>query len=109
MRRTLLVSPLTTALALALLTGTAVVAQDAPQLSPGVKRLAHLRTMHLGPEEVLVGMKVIVDDDARVRDSAQIVDLLEARLRAELPILRRIYVEIGTEEDPRVRMSGAGA
>ena len=67
--------------------------------SPGVKQVVHLRTMHLGPEEVLVGMKIVIADDVRAKDSTQIVDALEARLRAELPILRRIYVEIGTPED----------
>ncbi len=63
--------------------------------SPGVKQLVHMRTMHLGPEEVLVGMKIVVDEQMRAKDTTQIVDVLEARLRAELPILKRIYVEIG--------------
>ncbi len=70
--------------------------------SPGVKELVHMRTMHLGPEEVLVGMKIVVDDQMRAKDTTQIVDVLEARLRAELPILKRIYVEIGTPEDQKL-------
>jgi len=69
--------------------------------TPGVHRLVHMRTMHLGPEEVLVGMKIIVADDARVGDTAALIDTIEARLRAELPILKRIYVELGTGTDPR--------
>jgi cation diffusion facilitator family transporter len=69
--------------------------------SPGVKELVHMRTMHLGAEEVLVGMKIVVNDEMRAKDSTQIVDALEARLRAELPILKRIYVEIGTPEDQK--------
>ena len=68
--------------------------------TPGVRRLVHMRTMHLGPEEVLVGMKIIVSDNAQVRDTTQVVDAVEARLRAELPILKRIYVELGAAEDP---------
>ena len=77
--------------------------------SSGVQRLLHLRTMHLGPDEVLVGMKILVDDDTATRDATQYIDLLEARLRAELPILKRIYVEIGTPEDPKLRMASAPA
>jgi divalent metal cation (Fe/Co/Zn/Cd) transporter len=77
--------------------------------SPGVKALVHMRSLHLGPEEVLVGMKVVVDDNVTARDVTQFIDLIEARLRAELPILKRIYIEIGGPEDPRVRMSGAVA
>ena len=76
--------------------------------SPGVRRLLHLRTMHLGPEEVLVGMKVVFDDELRTRDATQLVDVLEARLRAEMPILKRIYVEIGSPADPMERLGAAG-
>jgi cation diffusion facilitator family transporter len=73
--------------------------------SPGVKKLIHLRTMHLGPEDVLVGMKIMVDDEARAKDVAQYVDTMEARLRAELPQLKRIYVEIGSTVNPAKRMT----
>lgn len=78
------------------------------EASPGVQRLVHLRTMHLGPEEVLVGMKVIVGDDVATRDAAQLIDGIESRLRAELPILKRIYVEIGGSADPRPSIVTAG-
>jgi cation diffusion facilitator family transporter len=74
--------------------------------SPGVRRLVHMRTMHLGPEEVLVGMKVIFDENQRVRDATQLVDVIEARLRAEIPILKRIYIEVGAPEDPMTRLTG---
>ena len=73
--------------------------------TPGVRGLVHLRTMHLGPEEVLVGMKVLVDGSTTAQDSTQIVDVLEARLRAEMPTLKRIYIELGIPEDPRPRMT----
>jgi cation diffusion facilitator family transporter len=75
--------------------------------TPGIKGLVHMRTMHLGPEEVLVGMKVVLDAETTTSDSTQIVDALEARMRAEMPILKRIYVEIGAPEDPKARMTGA--
>ena len=70
--------------------------------SPGVKQVLHLRTMHLGPEEVLVGMKVVVDDGMRAADTTKFIDVIEARLRAEMPILKRIYIEIGAPTDPSV-------
>jgi cation diffusion facilitator family transporter len=68
--------------------------------SPGVKHVIHLRTMHLGPEEVLVGLKISVDEATKAADVTQYVDVLEARLRAEMPILKRIYVELGTPTEP---------
>ncbi len=69
--------------------------------TPGVDRLVHLRTMHLGPEEVLVGMKVAVPLGTPAEQVATLVDGLEARLRAELPILKRIYVELAAPDDVR--------
>jgi cation diffusion facilitator family transporter len=63
--------------------------------SPGVKGVVHLRTMHLGPEDVLVGMKVIVDQATRAGDATKFVDVIESRLRAEMPHLKRIYIELG--------------
>ncbi len=77
--------------------------------SPGVRRLLHMRTMHLGPEEVLVGMKVVFDASLPARDLAQLVDVIEARLRAEMPILKRIYVELGTPDDPMDRLTAGTA
>lgn len=73
--------------------------------SPGVKEVVHMRTMHLGPEEVLVGMKIVVDEAMKAADATKFIDVIEARLRAELPILKRIYVEIGAPEDPRAVMT----
>jgi divalent metal cation (Fe/Co/Zn/Cd) transporter len=70
-------------------------------LSAALKEFVHLRTMHLGPEEVLVGMKVVVDDTMPASESTRFIDEIESRLRAELPILKRIYIEIGAPEDPR--------
>ena len=78
--------------------GTRRVAEAA--LAAGVRRLVHLRTMHLGPEEALVGMKIVVDDGAQLKDTTALVDAVEARLRAELPILKRIYVELGAGTAP---------
>jgi len=70
------------------------------QESPGVKGVVHLRTMHLGPEEVLVGMKIAVDSNTKAGDATKFVDVIESRLRAEMPNLKRIYIELG-DPDPQ--------
>jgi cation diffusion facilitator family transporter len=75
--------------------------------SPGIRGLVHMRTMHLGPEEVLVGMKIVVGQQTSASDTAKIVDALEARLRAEIPVLKRIYIEVGAPDDPRARLTHA--
>ncbi|MFL6241410.1 MAG: cation diffusion facilitator family transporter [Acidimicrobiia bacterium] len=57
-----------------------------------VKRVIHLRTMHLGPEELLVAAKVEIDVPS-VLDLARAIDATEARVRAVVPIARVIYLE----------------
>ncbi len=57
-----------------------------------VLRVIHLRTMHLGPDELLVAAKVEIDAPS-MADLARAIDAAEARVRAAVPIARVIYVE----------------
>jgi cation diffusion facilitator family transporter len=60
--------------------------------TPEVRRIIHLRTMHLGPDELLVAAKL--DLNAPTVDAlAQAIDVVEARVRAAVPIARVIYLE----------------
>jgi len=61
--------------------------------APGVDRVIHLRTLHLGPEELLVAAKIGVSPDADGEDIAATIDDAEARVRTELPTARIIYLE----------------
>jgi cation diffusion facilitator family transporter len=60
--------------------------------APEVRRIIHLRTLHLGPDELLVAAKVEFDSPS-VPDLAGAIDAVEARIRAAVPIARVIYVE----------------
>ncbi|WP_043264593.1 cation diffusion facilitator family transporter [Streptomyces sp. CT34] len=66
---------------------TALVDGDA------VTRVIHMRTLHLGPDELLVAAKIAVrHDDTAVR-IADAIDAAEARIREAVPIARVIYLE----------------
>lgn len=58
-----------------------------------VARVIHMRTMHLGPEELLVAAKIAVAHDETAADVARAIDAAEARVRAAEPIARVIYLE----------------
>jgi cation diffusion facilitator family transporter len=58
-----------------------------------IGRVIHLRTMHLGPEELLVGAKIAVRPEATFAQVAQLIDEAEARVRAAEPAARLIYLE----------------
>src|SRR4051795_3917774 len=72
----------------------------------GVDRVIHMRTMHLGPEELLVAVKIGVANTARAADVASCIDAAERAMRAAEPTARVIYVEPdiyveGHRSDPR--------
>ena len=56
-------------------------------------RVIHLRTLHLGPDEVLVAAKIAVDHDDTAAAIARAIDAAERRVRAAVPIATRIYLE----------------
>jgi cation diffusion facilitator family transporter len=60
---------------------------------PVVRRLIHLRTLQLGPDELLVGAKVEFDPALTVVEAAQAIDEAERRVRAKVPSARVIYLE----------------
>lgn len=62
-------------------------------LGDGVDRVIHLRTMHLGPEELLVGAKIAMPPGASLTDVALAIDAAEARVRSAVPTARVIYLE----------------
>lgn len=58
-----------------------------------VTRVIHMRTQHLGPEELLVAAKIAVRHDDSAAEVAAAIDAAEARIRAAVPIARVIYLE----------------
>jgi cation diffusion facilitator family transporter len=59
----------------------------------GVERVIHMKTLHLGPEELLVAAKIAVPSTERAADVARHINECEARIREAVPIARVIYLE----------------
>lgn len=62
-------------------------------LGEGVERVIHMKTMHLGPEELLVAAKIAVPSARQATDVAAAIDAAEMRIREAVPIARVIYLE----------------
>jgi cation diffusion facilitator family transporter len=58
-----------------------------------VTRIIHMRTLHLGPDELLVAAKIAVEHDDTAAEVAAAINAAEARIRAAVPIARIIYLE----------------
>jgi cation diffusion facilitator family transporter len=69
----------------------------------GVESVIHMRTQHLGPDELLVAAKIAVRHDDTAAAVARAIDEAEVRVRAAVPIARVIYLE------PDIRRSGTAA
>ncbi|MGH9040670.1 MAG: cation diffusion facilitator family transporter [Acidimicrobiia bacterium] len=64
----------------------------------GVLRLVHLRTEHLGPDDLLVVGKITVDPEAGTAATAALIDRAEAAVRASVPQARLIFLEPDVEQ-----------
>jgi len=71
----------------------AAAIREAFEASPGILRVIHLRTLHLGPEELLVAAKVEIDPEQSASAIAATIDGAERQVRARVPSARVIYVE----------------
>ena len=80
-----------------LLVGESATNEDNARITEAIEsngtRIIHLKTMHLGPEELLVAAKISVGAADSGQAIAQAIDDAELRIRTAVPIARVIYLE----------------
>ncbi len=74
---------------------------EAALVGPGVASVIHLRTLHLGPEEVLVAAKVEIEHTGTAAEIARAIDDAEVRVRAAIPLTATIYLEPDLRRSPQ--------
>ncbi|MEE9297446.1 MAG: cation diffusion facilitator family transporter [Acidimicrobiia bacterium] len=74
---------------------TRSVIRSATLSIPEVETVDRLLTMHLGPDEILINMDVVVDRRLSGLEVERIVDSIEAKVREFVPEATRIFVEVG--------------
>jgi cation diffusion facilitator family transporter len=67
--------------------------RDAITSTDGIESIIHMRTLHLGPDELLVAAKVAVIAGDSAEEVARAIDAAEAATRAAEPAARVIYLE----------------
>jgi cation diffusion facilitator family transporter len=55
--------------------------------------IIHMKTLYLGPDELMVGAKLAFAAETRFAEVAQAIDAIESRVRASVPAARVIYIE----------------
>jgi len=81
-----------------LLMGESVTPEDLARIraafaASALTDIIHLRTMHLGPDDVLIAAKVGVAPGAGIEDLARHIDEAERLIRADVPAARLIFIE----------------
>jgi cation diffusion facilitator family transporter len=67
--------------------------RDAFNASTRVEALIHMKTLYLGPDELLVAAKVAFPKATTANQIANAIDQVEAEIRAAVPVARVIYIE----------------
>ncbi|MGO1385873.1 MAG: cation diffusion facilitator family transporter [Arachnia sp.] len=82
-----------------MLLGEAASQQDqdsikaALEATDGVERVIHFKTLHLGPEQIMLGAKVAVDVADSAAEVAALIDRAESAVRAAVPMVTVTFIE----------------
>ena len=78
-----------------------IEAQKLAESTPGVVRVTQLLTMHLGPDFVVLAMKVAFEPSLHVHEVEEVINEMERRVRAAQPEMKKIFVEPDSRGDLR--------
>lgn len=67
----------------------------------GVERVTQLLTFHVGPDVVILSMKIAFKKEMNVDDVEETTNEIERRIRAEMTTMRKIFIEVDSHGDGR--------
>ena len=82
-----------------LLVGEGATADDTSRIrtslesSRGVRGVIHMKTLYLGPDELMLAAKIAVTPESTGKQIAEIIDEAESNVRKVVPVTRVIYLE----------------
>lgn len=65
-----------------------------------IDRVIHMKTLYVGPDELMVGAKISLPSDVTMGEVSVIINLAERRIREAVPAARIIYIEPDVWIDP---------
>lgn len=69
--------------------------------TPGVEKVTQLLTFHVGPDVAILSMKVAFEGAMNAKQIEDCINEMERRIRAEIPTMRKIFVEVDANGDGR--------
>jgi divalent metal cation (Fe/Co/Zn/Cd) transporter len=60
---------------------------------PGVDALLELRTMHMGPDSLIVAARVALNDEMGADQAEDLADEIDSRLSEKLPLQLNVFID----------------
>ncbi|KQM82273.1 cation diffusion facilitator family transporter [Agromyces sp. Leaf222] len=76
--------------------------EQAITAGPEIERIIHMKTLYLGPDELLVAAKLGFASDQSLLEVAAATNVIEQRIRTAVPAARVIYIEPDVWVDPNL-------
>ncbi|MCF6321675.1 MAG: cation diffusion facilitator family transporter [Rhizobiaceae bacterium] len=76
--------------------------------TPSVTNLNEIRTLHRGPDDILLAVSLDFDDDMRVGDVEDAIYALELKIKERYPVVKRLFIEVQKAEHHREEVKKAG-
>jgi divalent metal cation (Fe/Co/Zn/Cd) transporter len=67
----------------------------------GVEKVTQILTFHVGPDVVILAMKIAFAKEMKADAIEECINEVERRIRAELPLMRKIFLEVDANGDGR--------
>ena len=74
-----------------------------------VRSVIHMKTQHIGPDELIVAAKVEFDPTISMSELADSINAAERALRAAVPIAKLVYIEPDIRRPRRATVDVSGA
>jgi cation diffusion facilitator family transporter len=65
---------------------------------PTVTNLNEIRTLHRGPDDILLALSLDFDDEMKVGDVEEAIYSLELKIKGRFPVVRRLFIEVQNAE-----------
>jgi len=62
--------------------------------SPTVTNLNEIRTLHRGPDDILLAVSLDFDDEMKVGEVQKVIYQLELAIKKRYPVVRRLFIEV---------------
>lgn len=76
-------------------------ALEITERTPGVDKVTQLLTFHVGPDVVILSMKLAFKKGMPVEEVEETINEIERRIRAEMSTMRKIFIEVDAHGDGR--------